>query len=223
MDKNINKQDQITEFELMLKSKEENNHIVTNNSQEFYQSTTLKSDKTATLSDFINMLCMLINKSESMKKLKVIFLPDEGARIRIDQKETIDNSYIFFDLISRTPLNELKPRHREDILEITDDINNKRAGYIFGQKYSTIIQFNILACDYKTANAVINNLEDLLFKYTGYFKKNGISEILFKNQYTDQNLAYYRQSLSVRSLVYEIITEKLFVQFKSEIQNIHTS
>lgn len=223
MDKNINKQDQITEFELMLKSKEENNHIVTNNSQEFHQSTTLKSDKTATLSDFINMLCMLINKSESMKKLKTIFLPDEGARIRIDQKETIDNSYIFFDLISRTPLNELKPRHREDILEITDDINNKRAGYIFGQKYSIIIQFNILACDYKTANAVINNLEDLLFKYTGYFKKNGISEILFKNQYTDQNLAYYRQSLSVRSLVYEIITEKLFVQFKSEIQNIHTS
>lgn len=223
MDKNINKQDQITEFELMLKSKEENNHIVTNNSQEFHQNTTLKSDKTATLSDFINMLCMLINKSESMKKLKAIFLPDEGARIRIDQKETIDNSYIFFDLISRTPLNELKPRHREDILEITDDINNKRAGYIFGQKYSTIIQFNILACDYKTANAVINNLEDLLFKYTGYFKKNGISEILFKNQYTDQNLAYYRQSLSVRSLVYEIITEKLFVQFKSEIQNIHTS
>lgn len=223
MDKNINKQDQITEFELMLKSKEENNHIVTNNSQEFPQSTTLKSDKTATLSDFINMLCTLINKSESMKKLKAIFLPDEGARIRIDQKETIDNSYIFFDLISRTPLNELKPRHREDILEITDDINNKRAGYIFGQKYSTIIQFNILACDYKTANAVINNLEDLLFKYTGYFKKNGISEILFKNQYTDQNLAYYRQSLSVRSLVYEIITEKLFVQFKSEIQNIHTS
>lgn len=223
MDKNINKQDQITEFELMLKSKEENNHIVTNSLQEFHQSTTLKSDKTATLSDFINMLCMLINKSESMKKLKAIFLPDEGARIRIDQKETIDNSYIFFDLISRTPLNELKPRHREDILEITDDINNKRAGYIFGQKYSTIIQFNILACDYKTANAVINNLEDLLFKYTGYFKKNGISEILFKNQYTDQNLAYYRQSLSVRSLVYEIITEKLFVQFKSEIQNIHTS
>lgn len=223
MDKNINKQDQITEFELMLKSKEGNNHIVTNNSQEFHQSTTLKSDKTATLSDFINMLCMLINKSESMKKLKAIFLPDEGARIRIDQKETIDNSYIFFDLISRTPLNELKPRHREDILEITDDINNKRAGYIFGQKYSTIIQFNILACDYKTANAVINNLEDLLFKYTGYFKKNGISEVLFKNQYTDQNLAYYRQSLSVRSLVYEIITEKLFVQFKSEIQNIHTS
>lgn len=223
MDKNINKQDQITEFELMLKSKEENNHIVTNSLQEFHQSTTLKSDKTATLSDFINMLCMLINKSESMKKLKAIFLPDEGARIRIDQKETIDNSYIFFDLISRTPLNELKPRHREDILEITDDINNKRAGYIFGQKYSTIIQFNILACDYKTANAVINNLEDLLFKYTGYFKKNGISEVLFKNQYTDQNLAYYRQSLSVRSLVYEIITEKLFVQFKSEIQNIHTS
>jgi hypothetical protein len=223
LDKNINKQDQITEFELMLKSKEENNHIVTNSLQEFHQSTTLKSDKTATLSDFINMLCMLINKSESMKKLKAIFLPDEGARIRIDQKETIDNSYIFFDLISRTPLNELKPRHREDILEITDDINNKRAGYIFGQKYSTIIQFNILACDYKTANAVINNLEDLLFKYTGYFKKNGISEILFKNQYTDQNLAYYRQSLSVRSLVYEIITEKLFVQFKSEIQNIHTS
>ena len=108
-------------------------------------------------------------------------------------------------------------------MALTRHLNNKRAGYIFGQKYSTIIQFNILACDYKTANAVINNLEDLLFKYTGYFKKNGISEVLFKNQYTDQNLAYYRQSLSVRSLVYEIITEKLFVQFKSEIQNIHTS
>lgn len=214
----IDKKTRIEELEYLLQEREDYNNKIVNYLDENNSSITLKSDKSASLEDFIEMISMLVNKT--MKNLNVEFVPDEGARIRKDQKEILDKNYIFYDLISRKPIIEKKPRLREEFIENTDDENNKRTGYIFGQKFQTIIQFNILSCDYKTANTVMNDLEDLLFKYTGFFKKNGISEILFKNQFTDQNLGFYRQTLSVRSIVYEVITEKLFTQFKSNIQTV---
>lgn len=90
---------------------------------------------------------------------------------------------------------------------------------VWGQRQKVIVQFNILACDYVQANRVMNNLEELIFKYTAYLKKNGVAEILFQMQGTDRNLDYYRQSSSVRSLQYMIEIEKLFVQFDSDIED----
>lgn len=215
----MNEKTRIDELQYLLQERENFNNKVTNClKDDNIKSETLKSDKAASLEDFIEMVSMLVNKT--MQNLNVKFVPDEGARIRKDQKEILNNNYIFYDLISRKPIIEKKPRPREEFVENTNDENNKRIGFVFGQKFQTIIQFNILACDYKTANAVMNGLEDLLFKYTGFFKQNGISEILFKNQFTDQNLGYYRQNLSVRSLVYEVITERLYTQFKSNIQTV---
>lgn len=210
--------DSSTELEYLLKLKEQNNNKITNNTIDnpIMNPNYLKSDKSATLEDLIEMISMLVNKT--MKNLNVIFVPDEGARIRLDQKETLNNSYIFYDVISREPILEKKPRYREEIIENTED--NPRTGMIFGQKFKSLIQFNVLACDYKTANIVMNTLESLLFKYTAFFKQNGISEFLFRNQITDQNLNYYRQSLSVRSLIYSVIVEKLYTQFKTDIQDI---
>ena len=207
---------QSTDLEYLLKLKEQDENKIVTHTNLLKEAKPLQADKSATLEDLIEMISMLVNKT--MKKQNVVFVPDEGARIRIDQKESLDKSYIFYEVISREPILEKKPRYREEITENTN--SNPRTGMILGQKFKSLIQFNILSCDYKTANTVMNTLESLLFRYTAFFKKNGVSEFLFRNQITDQNLNYYRQSLSVRSLIYSVIVEKLYTQFKTDIQDI---
>lgn len=205
------------DFEYLLKQRDNN---INGNIKDFIVETEninpLQANKQASLEDFIEMLSTI-----SSKALKdVIFIPDEGARLLKDQKETMNTSYILYEVLERQPMTELKPRAREEIIEHTDDINNDRRGIVWGQKFISVVQFNILGCDYKTCNKVMELFEELIFKYTAYFKKNGVSEILFKSQLTDKNLDFYRQSLSVRSLQYKIITEKLFVQYRSNISSI---
>ena len=208
------------DFEYLLKQRDNN---INGNIKDFIIETEriepLQANKSASLEDFIVMLSNITSKA--LQYLKVNFIPDEGARLLKDQKETMNSPYILYEVVSRQPVTELKPRARQEIVEDIDDTVNSRQGVVWGQKFISIVQFNILACDYKTCNKVMELFEELIFKYTAYFKRNGVAEILFKNQLTDQNLDFYRQSLSVRSLQYQIITEKLFVQFKSNISGIN--
>lgn len=177
-----------------------------------------KANKNASLQDFIEMVAMLVSKT--MKKRNVIFKPDEGARPIVDPSKTLENPYIFFEVIERKPKMERKPRERESIVETTSDKGSNRQGRIWGQKFSAIVQFNFLACDYSTVNAVMNDFESLIFSYTPYFKKNGVAEILFEKHFTDKNLDMFRQTLSARSLQYYLEIEKLIAVFESEIEDI---
>ena len=177
-----------------------------------------KAIKGASLDDFMDMIAKVVSKA--MKKDKVEFCPDEGARIKIDMAEKLDHPYIYFDFISRVPKDELKPRIREAIDERRYDDHSKRIGIVYGQKFKCILQFNIIACDYRTVSKVMNNFEELIFNYTAYFKKNGVAEILFEKHFTDTNLDEYRQHVSVRSIQYYVEIEKLFTEFASEIDDI---
>ena len=49
----------------------------------------------------------------------------------------------------------------------------------------------------------------MLSKYAGYFKENGVSEILFEKQFTDENYDSYRQSVSVRTLQYRVDIQRV--------------
>ena len=100
--------------------------------------------------------------------------------------------------------------------------NDARQGRIYGQKFKCEVQFNVIASEYKLAERVMNNFEDLIFSYTHSFKKNGVAELYFKNQLTDKDYDMYRQNLSVRSLIYYVEIEKLYVMFDSEIDKVFT-
>ena len=176
------------------------------------------AQKGATVDDFIQMISKLVSKT--MKKTHTEFLPDEGARPSMDMSKPLDHPCIFYELMSREPKTERKPRSREEIVEITMDDGSRRQGRIWGQKFKCIIQFNILAGDYKTANKVMNDFESLIFNYTAFFKKNGVAEILFERQYTDRNLDPFRQSMSIRTLQYYVEFEKLFTEFMSDIEKV---
>lgn len=177
-----------------------------------------KASKSASLQDFVEMVSMLVAKT--MKKEGVVFKPDEGARPIVDPNKLLENPVIFYEVIERKPKLERKPREREEIKEFHDDENRRRQGRIWGQKFACLVQFNFLACDYRTVNSVMNDFESLIFNYTPYFKKNGVAEILFEKHFTDKNLDLFRQTLSVRSLQYYLEIEKLTAVFETDIEEI---
>ena len=174
--------------------------------------------KNATVEDFISMVTKLSNKA--LKSLNVEFYPDEGATIA-DPEKKLEKTAILYRVIERKPKNELKMRHSENIEEVVDEkTNKKRLGQIWSQRQDCIIQFDIIASDYATANKVMNSFEDMIFQYSGYFKKNGIAEIFFKKYFTDTSIDRYRQYLSVRSIQYFVEIEKQTTIFNSTLEEI---
>lgn len=177
----------------------------------------LKADKQASLYDLI----VMIGKLVKITMPKVNFIPDEGKNVELDSMKNFDNPVITYKLKERTVKNEKKPRIREVINEkdlVGDD--EVRIGEVYGQKFKCYIQFNVIATDYESAESVMSEFELLLFKYTGYFKDNGVAEIVFEKQYTDDFYAKLRETLSVRNLIYYVEIEKLTVIFKERIKEI---
>ena len=73
---------------------------------------------------------------------------------------------------------------------------------------------------YETAELVMEKFEELMIKYAGFFKKNGVGEIIFDNQFTDNAYDSMRQTLSVRNITYYVEIEKLTVIMKESIKSI---
>lgn len=178
----------------------------------------LRSHKGASLDDLADMLDKLVSKS--MRKLKVEFSPDEGARPFVDSATKVDHPYIYFSVIDSAPKKELKPMVREEIDELTEDKQNRRMGLIYGKRYVNVVQFDIFAPNYTEASAVMKNFEELIFDYSSYLKENGIEEIYLQKRFTDRNLDAYRQHLSVRSLQYYVETERLFARFGETVESV---
>jgi len=182
-----------------------------------FDSKQLKADKSATLFDFIKMLDKVITLT--MDDLKVKFIPDEGKGVYLGTDQILNEPMITYKVIERKPKGELKPRFREDFKEVDLD-GNSRIGEIFGQKFKCHLQFNIFASVYTTAEQVMERFEEAITTYTGYFKKNGVAEIFFDSQLTDEAYEMARQSLSIRNIRYYVEVEKLTVIMRESIKAI---
>lgn len=181
------------------------------------QTPILKAEKGADLDDFISDLAMIL--SRTLRKHNAVFVPDEGGIIK-DPHNQLEETKILYKVIERVPLKELKPRPMEEIIEDENNSINKRTGMIYGQRQRCILQFDIVACDYVSANKVMKIFEETMFTYTGFFKSKGVYEMHFLKHFSDINYDTYRQDLSVRSLQYYIEIQKLITVFDTTIDNI---
>ena len=178
-----------------------------------------KADRGCTLGDFFGMVKKVVVKG--LKKYDVEFIPDDSPRMLADVSEKLPHPMIYYTLISRVPRNtDRKPRFRQDISDVNPDGSVVRLGTINGQFFDCDIQFNILAADYSLADLVMNAFEDAMLKFSGYFKRNGVSEMYFEKQYTDTSQDMYRQKMSVRSLVYRVTLERIRTSFDTTIATI---
>lgn len=186
-----------------------------------------RADNKASFEDFIEMVNRMVQKA--LTRYNVEFSSDEGSRYKVQATETLSNPHIQFSIKNRKPKSDMyaKPKAMEEFVE---NGNGSRQGVIYSQFFDYEIQFDILASDYITANKVMNAFEDAMFNYTGYFKRNGVSELLFLKQYTDTNLDAYRNTISVRSLEYLVTIDRIRVVYTSDLsviteedQTVHTA
>lgn len=182
-----------------------------------YDSKQLKSDKSASLFDFIKMIDKIITLT--MNDIDVEFIPDEGKIVYLANDFKLDHPIITYKIISRIPKNELKPRFRESFKEDKDSTNS-RFGEIYGQKFKCNIQFNIFASTYKSVEEILERFETMMICYTGFFKRNGVGELLFDKQHTDESFQNLRQTLSIRNICYYVEIEKVTVIMRENIKEI---
>lgn len=181
--------------------------------------TAQKSNSSASLFDFIKM----VDKLVTLTMPNVKFLPDEGKLNEFkDTMKEFQNPIISYKVISRKPKDELKPRVRETIVEklTIKDKEEERLGQVYGMKFKCIVQFNVIASVYKEAEEVMEKFEELIMTYTGFFKKNGVAEIIFNEHSTDESYNKLRETFSVRNLKYYVEIEKTTVIFKEKIKEI---
>ncbi len=176
-----------------------------------------KAEKGADLNDFISMIAKVMSKA--LKKHNAVFIPDEGGIIK-DPHKTLEQPTILYKIVERKPTLELKPRPTEEVVEDNDSDTNRRFGTIYTQKQSCVVQFDVVASDYISANSVMNTFEEAMFTYTGYFKSQGVAEMYFLKHFTDKNLDNYRQDLSVRSLQYHVQIQKIITVFDTTIDDV---
>ena len=205
--------------------KENNTFVINDNISPTQKRTTgfTRAEGNATFEDFIEWVNRLVSKV--LKKYKVEFSADEGSKTKVSATQTLDHPHIQFTIKSRKPKSGFyaKPRIREEFTESSINNSKGRRGTIYSQIFDYIVQFDILASEYTTANAVMNAFEDAMFNYTAFFKKNGVSEILFLQQYTDSEQDIYRNVVSVRSLQYLVSIEKNRLQYDSSVTIISSN
>ena len=210
------------DLESLLKEHDKNMKEITYNQYNnikkgVFDSEQLKSDKSASMFDFIRMIDKIVTLT--MKDLNVEFIPDEGKIIYLSSDQKLDHPIITYKLKERKAKGELKPRFRENFIEDKKDLNS-RIGEIYGQKFKCKLQFNIFASEYRLAEKVMEKFEEMMIIYAGYFKKNGVGEIIFDKQYTDDNFELMRQTLSIRNICYYVEIEKLTVIMRESIKTI---
>ena len=167
--------------------------------------------------DFIRMIDKIVTLT--MKDLNVEFIPDEGKIVYLSNDQKLEHPIITYKIKERKAKGELKPRFRENFIEDKKDLNS-RIGEIYGQKFKCKLQFNIFASEYRLAEKVMEKFEEMMIIYAGYFKKNGVGEIIFDKQYTDDNFELMRQTLSIRNICYYVEIEKLTVIMRESIKTI---
>lgn len=172
--------------------------------------------KSCTYIEFIAMVQKII--SSILPNCK--FVSDDEIYTLLFPDKPLDQSVISFKIHERTPYQEIKPQMRHEVIEDDVKTNERRIGTLYAQRMRYILQFNIFSSGYEKSESVMNIFEDAILDYTGYFKKNGIVEILFRKQLEDEGYEHFRKMCSMRHLRYELILEKQWIDFESVLETV---
>lgn len=110
-----------------------------------------------------------------------------------------------------------------DIVNETDE-NGIETGDVFllyRQWFECNVEFNIYGRTNKEARQLLRKFETLLTVYTGYLKRNGISEMVFQREVSPKCSLNYDESTSMRSIYYYIRFESITPIRQSLINSIN--
>ena len=177
----------------------------------------MKANGNASLLEFLEMVSLII--TNTMDDLHVECMPDEKAYvIKDDPVEPINHPIVTFKVNDR--------RHKDNfgykpkLIESVQDDEVGKTAFIYSERYTSLVQFNIMASEYRMAWTVMDRIGDALLSYAETIKGNGIVEYYFNRQYADKYYDTFRNTLTVLNLEYCVETEKLRVIFKENIKDI---
>jgi hypothetical protein len=177
-----------------------------------------KANGNASLLEFLDMVSLII--TNTMDDMHVECMPDEKAYVtKDDPVEAINHPIVTFKVNDR--------RHKENfgykpkLIETIQDIDaTGRTAFVYSERYTSLIQFNIMASEYRIAWTIMDRIEDALLSYAETIRGNGIVEYYFNRQYTDKYYDTFRNTLTVLNIEYCVETEKIRVIFKENIKDI---
>lgn len=110
-----------------------------------------------------------------------------------------------------------------DIINETDENNNETgdAFLIYRQWFDCNVEFNFYGRTNKEARQLQKRFENLLTVYTGYLKRQGISEILFGKEVSPKCSLNYDESTPMRCIYYYIRFESITPIRQSLINSIN--
>ena len=110
-----------------------------------------------------------------------------------------------------------------DIIKETDE-NGQETGdafLIYRQWFDTNVEFNIYGRTNREARKLQKKFESLLNVYSGYLKRNGISEIFFEREVSPKSSLNYKESTPMRCIYYYIRFESITPIRQSLINSIN--
>lgn len=110
-----------------------------------------------------------------------------------------------------------------DIIKETDE-NGQETGdafLIYRQWFDTNVEFDIYGRTNQEARQLQKKFENLLNVYTGYLKRNGISEMFFEREVSAKNSLNYNESTPMRCIYYYIRFESITPIRQSLINSIN--
>ena len=116
----------------------------------------------------------------------------------------------------------LKPTLVDIIKEINE--NGQETGdafLIYRQWFDTNVEFDIYGRTNQEARQLQKKFENLLNVYTGYLKRNGISEMFFEREVSAKNSLNYNESTPMRCIYYYIRFESITPIRQSLINSIN--
>ncbi len=135
-------------------------------------------------------------------------------------KDDIEFPVITYRIIRRIinpEFSDIKPRRRGTIRHPYMD--NQYVD-IYGQVFDLWVEFGIYSLSGEEADQLVMELEEFLQTYAGFFKSNGVQEILFHSQGEDEVVKEQRLNIAKRKLSYTMRFEKIVVRFLNEIEQI---
>ena len=185
--------------------------------QAFRQMADGNIDDVEQLADILKKLCNAawgINWGELSPDLKK---GEDSASVTLPQ--------ITLDINTRdiaTGIGGLKPL----LLDVVNEIDEQGtqtgdAFLIYRQWFDCIIEFDIYGRTNQEARKLQRKFENLLTVYTGYLKRQGISEMLFEREVSPKNSLNYDESIAMRCIYYYIRFESIIPIRQSLINSIN--
>lgn len=92
---------------------------------------------------------------------------------------------------------------------------------IYRQWFDCNVEFDIYGRNSKEARDLMKKFELLIATYTGYLKRQGVSEIIFEREVSPKNSLNYAESVPMRSIYYYVRLESISLVKQSILNQIN--